>query len=222
MSTIVKSTGGGDFELTPEGTYIGRCIKVIDLGTQTTTGQFGTKSQRKVMVTWELLDDDTKMKDGRPYAASQFYTASLHEKAQLRKDLEAWRGKKFTETELDGFDLKNVLGTYCMLQVVHSADGQYANINAIMSFKGTKPKGVNDLVLFDIDNIDEDLLNAMSEKMQTKIKSSPEYQNKGGSWPNIDQSKDVVIEDIPEEVNLDDVPEFKDPEMPEDFLKVDK
>ena len=45
MSLTVKATGGGDFELTPEGAYIARCIKVIDLGTQTTTGQYGTKSQ---------------------------------------------------------------------------------------------------------------------------------------------------------------------------------
>ncbi len=182
MSTIVKSTGGGDFEITPAGTYIGRCIKVIDLGTQTTTGQFGTKSQRKVMVTWELLDDKVKMADGRPYAVTQFYTASLHEKSKLRADLEAWRGRRFDDKELEGFDLKDVLGKYCMLQIVHSADGQYANVNAIMSYKGDQPEGVNELVIFDIDNPDEEILSTMSEKMQAKIKSSPEYS--GSDWPS--------------------------------------
>lgn len=225
MSLLVKQSGGGDFELTPEGTYIGRCFKIIDMGTQTTTGQFGTKSQRKVMIGWELLDDEVKMKDGRPFVATQFYTASLHEKAQLRKDLEAWRGKKFTDEELEGFDLKNVAGAYCMLQVVHSADRQYANVNAIMSFKGEKPKGVNDIVIFDVDEPDQEILSAMSEKMQAKIKSSPEYS--GSDWPSGQaDTKDEVADVTDDKVSLDDVPEFKgdDEELPEppDFLKPDK
>lgn len=231
MSTIIKSTGNGEFSATPEGTYIARCIKVIFLGTQTTTGQFGTTSRPQVMITWELLDDEVKMEDGRPFAATQFYTASLHEKAKLRKDLEAWRGKKFTDAELEGFDLKDVLGTFCMLQIVHSADGQYANVNAIMSYKGSKPEGINELVLFDIENPDETVLNAMSEKMQEKIKNSPEYS--GSDWPSGKKAKDIVIQDIPDEINLEDIPDqFKGDDKikaasegldePPDFLKPQK
>jgi len=178
MSLTVKEPTGGEFEMTPEGAYIARCIKVIDLGTQTTTGQYGTKAQKKLMIQWELLDNDVKMKDGKPFAASQFYTASLHEKSQLRKDLEAWRGKKFTEEELAGFDLNNILGTYCYLQVVHSSDGQYANINSIMSYKGDKPEGVNDLVAFDISNPDMDVFNGFSDKMREKIQNTPEWQER--------------------------------------------
>jgi hypothetical protein len=203
MSLTVKSSGNGDFEITPEGTYVGRCIKVIDMGTQTTTGQFGTKSQKKVMISWELLDDDIKMQDGRPFAASQFYKASLHEKAQLRKDLEAWRGKKFTEQELEGFDLNNVLGTYCMLQVVHSSDGQYANVNAIMSYKGTKPNGVNDLVAFDISNPDMEVFNAFSDKMKAKIVSTPEWEERDKVIETMADPSDV---DVDKPINLDDIP----------------
>jgi hypothetical protein len=177
MGLTVKASNGGDFELTPEGAYIARCIKLIDMGTQTTTGQYGTKSQRKIMIQWELLDDEVKMSDDRPFAVTQFYTASLHEKAQLRKDLEAWRGKKFTEDELEGFDLKNVLGTYCQVQIVHSADGNYANLNAIMSYKGDKPKGVNELVQFDFDDPDMEVFDSLSEKMQEKLKNTPEWEN---------------------------------------------
>ena len=204
MSLTVKATGGGDFELTPEGAYIARCIKVIDLGTQTTTGQYGTKSQKKVMVTWELLDNDVKMKDGKPFAASQFYTASLHEKSQLRKDLEAWRGKKFTDEELAGFDLNNVLGTYCYLQVVHSADGQYANINSIMSYKGEKPAGVNTPVAFDISNPDMEVFNSFSDKMREKIQNTPEWQDR---QKVLDQFvPDEVVDDDNGPIDLNEIP----------------
>lgn len=207
--SLTITGGSSDFEITPEGTYVGRCIKIIDLGTQTTTGQYGTKTQKKVMITWELLDDEVKMQDGRPYAASQFYTASLHEKAQLRKDLEAWRGKKFTESELEGFNLTDVLGKYCMIQIIHSADGQYANVNALMRYKGEEPKGVNELVSFDLAEPDMAIFDSLSEKMQAKIKNTPEWDalQKGEAVDWVEEGK--AIADKLEQGN----------EMPADFLK---
>lgn len=205
MSLTVKQSGGGEFEMTPEGAYIARCIKLIDMGTQTSTGQFGTKSQKKLMITWELLDDDVKMKDGRPFAATQFYTASLHEKSQLRKDLEAWRGKRFTEEELEGFDLTTILGAYCYVQIVHSADGQYANINSIMSYKGDKPKGVNELVAFDIEEPDMEVFDTLSDKMKAKIEASPE-------WAELHKANDASInqDTVVTDFNPDEIPNFDD------------
>lgn len=211
MSLNVREMGtGGDFVITPEGTYIARCIKLIDTGTQTTTGQFGTKEQKKLMISWELLDGE-RMEDGKPFAVSQWYTASLHEKSQLRQHLEAWRGRKFSLEELEGFDLTKVLGQYCMIQIVHSNDGKYANVNAIMSTK-EKPAGVNPLVSFDIDNPDMDIFNSLSENMQKKIGAAPEWK---GSQPTTKPepttapaSENVKIEDIGESepVNLADIP----------------
>lgn len=210
MSLNVKEAGNAEFAITPEGTYVARCFKLIDTGTQTTTGQFGTKEQKKIMISWELLDGE-RMEDGKPYAVSQWYTASLHEKSQLRKDLEAWRGRKFTPEELEGFDLTKVLGQYCMIQIVHSNDGKYANVNAIMSTK-EKPTGVNPLVSFDIDNPDMEVFKGLSENMQKKIAAAPEWQ---GSQPTTKpeptatpEPENVKIEDIGEgePVNLDDIP----------------
>jgi hypothetical protein len=175
MSLTATDKGNAEFEMTPEGSYVARCYKIIDMGTQTTTGQYGIKDQHKVMVSWELLDDP-KMQDGRPFSVSQFYTVSLHEKAKLRADLEAWRGKKFTAKELEGFDLGSVIGAYCMIQVVHDETGKYANVQAIMSYKGEKPAPVNPNVVFDIDNPDMDIFNALSDNMKAKITSAPEWR----------------------------------------------
>jgi len=210
MSLNVKESGNGEFSITPEGTYIARCIKLIDVGTQTTSGQFGVKDQKKIMITWELLDGE-RMEDGRPYAVSQWYTASLHEKSQLRQHLEAWRGRKFSSAELEGFDLNKVLGQYCMIQIVHSTDGKYANVNAIMSTK-EKPEGVNELVSFDIDNPDMEVFESMSDNMKAKIMNTPEWKsNHQPATPapsKVIQQEDVVIEDLntDEPVNLDEIP----------------
>lgn len=197
MSLTASDKGNTDFEITPEGQYVGRCYRIVDMGTQTTTGQFGVKDQHKVMVSWELLDGP-KMQDGRPFAVSQFYTVSLHEKAKLRADLEAWRGRKFTVTELEGFDIGSVLGAYCMLQVVHDETGKYANVQTIMSYKGDKLAPVNANVVFDIDNLDMDVFNAFSDNMKLKITNTPEWKSNHQPAKAVPskQVEDVVIEDV--------------------------
>lgn len=204
MSLNVSSNGGGDFELVPAGAYVARCYRILDLGTQTQTGQFGTTSKPKVMISWELLDKDVKMEDGRPFAVHKNYTASLSEKANLRADLEAWRNKKFTTDELESFDLKNILGAYCMIQVVHSEDGKFANVQTIMSTK-EKPTGINELVSFDIDKPDMAVYDALSDNMKLKIQSAPEWQAASKPMPS-KQIDDIVIEDKGDEINLADIP----------------
>lgn len=74
------------------------------------------------------------MEDGRPFTVRKIYTASLHEKSNLHKDLKAWRGRPFTAEELAGFDLEKVLGAPCQVLVQHTEkDGSvWANVAAVM------------------------------------------------------------------------------------------
>jgi hypothetical protein len=120
------------------------------------------------------------MEDGKPFSIHKTYTVSLHEKSKLRADLQAWRGKMFTPEELAGFDLGKILGQYCIIQVVHSEDGKFANVQTIMAYKGDKPKPVNENVVFDIDKPDMAVFEALSDNMKAKITNTPEwsaYQN---------------------------------------------
>ena len=77
----------------------------------------------------------------KPKILSKIFTNSLNEKSNLKKCLEAWRGKKFSEQELQGFDLVNILRKGCQLQVLHSEkNGKiYPSIASFMALpKGTK------------------------------------------------------------------------------------
>lgn len=166
MSLIVKDTGSGDFELAPEGNHISGCYMVVDLGIQKT--QFGDK--HKILIGWELCGE--LMKDGRPFVASKQYTASLADKANLRHDLEAWRGRKFTDEELQGFDVFAVAGASCMVSVVHSVgEKTYANVNAVTALpKGmTKPVLVNEVVTYSLDNPNPATFGKLPEWIQKKI-----------------------------------------------------
>lgn len=175
-------SAGGDFEIAPEGVFLARCYKMVDIGTQTETGQYGTKQNRKIYLYWELLADDdgeeVRMEDGQPFSIFNSYKLSMHQKSNLRKHLDAWRGKKFTEEEAADFDLTKLLGQACKLQITHSTskDGQktYANIEAIMSTK-KKVDGVNEISSFSIESPDMDVFNDLPQWLQEKIEDAPEW-----------------------------------------------
>lgn len=175
---MIISSSGSDFKPIDAGTYTAVCVRVIDLGTQTSA--FNGKQQRKLLLSWEVPDVIVETKDNGPMPAmiSSSYTASLNEKATLRGVLKSWRGRDFTADELKGFDLKNVLGAACLISVVHSEDGQYANVEAVMALpKGApKPKATHDLINFDLDAFDPATLDKLSPKLREKIMDSPEYK----------------------------------------------
>lgn len=186
---IVASKSGGNFEMTPAGVHVARCYRIIDLGTQKSEYQGQVKNSRKVMIGWELLGEE-KMSDGRPFSVNKRYTLSLHEKAQLRKDLEAWRGKAFTSEEESGFDISKVLGAPCMLNIVHEKGdngNDYANIASIMPLpKGLpKPDAVNTAVTFEIESPDMALFETFSDKLKATITSAPEWNNAKASVASV-------------------------------------
>ena len=189
MGFTAKDTGSVDFKKVPPGVYIGRCYSLIDLGTQLTTGQYGEKMQHKIKISWELFGDDdagqplTILVDGKemPLTISKNYTVSLHEKAGLRKDLAAWRGKDFTEEEAKAFDVSKLMGAYCMVNcTISETNGKtYTNVAGLTplpgALKNVKPAPVHENIIFDLDKPDMKAFNAFYEKLQDMIKSSPEW-----------------------------------------------
>lgn len=120
----------------PAGMHIARCYGLFDTGTHH-DDRFD-KDKREIVIVWEVPKCRIKIKrddveQDLPRAISKRYTLSLHEKSQLRKDLQSWRGRPFTPAELAGFEVKNILGKACLLNITHTEkDGKtYANIGAI-------------------------------------------------------------------------------------------
>ena len=193
--------GGGDFEQCPPGSFAARCYQIIDLGHQTFEWKVEAKVAPKVRITWELNE---MMQDGRPFSISREYTASIGDKANIRKDLEAWRGRPFSSEELRNFSLENVLGAPCLLGVVHkpSKDGSkvYANVGSIMALpKGMpSPELVNPAVKFDIGEFDQNIFNSLSSYVQKKILMSKELEENGIPQNTTPQDEPVIdSEEVP-------------------------
>lgn len=119
------------YELPPEGMFSAVCIDVTPEKQVPTA--WGLKT--KFRLVWAI---DAKREDGTPFIIGRSYTPSLHEKAQLRKDLTSWRGKPFTAAELAKFDVEKVLGASCKLVIQHKTAGEreFANIVAVMKHDG--------------------------------------------------------------------------------------
>lgn len=202
MGFVASDTGGGNFKRVPAGVHIGRCYSLIDLGTQLTSGQFGEKMQHKIRIGWELFGEDEEGKpltidvDGRemPMVISKNYTVSLHEKANLRKELAQWRGRDFTEEEAKAFDISKLVGAYCMVNVTTSeTNGKtYSNVAGLTpipsALKNSKPEGVHAVVKFDLDKPDMAVFNTFHAQLQETIKKSPEWARHSPSQQSEGQS----------------------------------
>lgn len=194
-------SGGGDFQQAPAGSHVARCIRIVDLGTQTSEYQGKVNHKSQILVSWELCHEMMEIEgEQKPFIVSKFYTNSLNEKANLRHDLTNWRGRDFTEDELDKFDLQSIVGAPCILSVVLN-DKLKAKVEGVIKLtKGTEaPKPVNQVYALWLDEFDQTLFDSLSDGIKGIIKKSPEYQALGKSEVNMDSEPagGFVDEDVP-------------------------
>jgi hypothetical protein len=176
MGKKLTATGSDrDFEILDAGTHIAICTAVVAIGPQET--HFGEKDQIKIRfeVPAERVEyeKDGVMMEG-PMVIWNTYTASLSEKANLRKDLEAWRGRVFTDEELDGWDIGAILGKPCMITVVHRESGgrEFANVSSVTGLpKGTQvAPHEGELIDFDNDNFTQEEFDALPSWLRDKVR----------------------------------------------------
>lgn len=148
--------GGEDFKRVPAGTHLAVCNLVADVGVQPGSGMY-PDPKHQIYVRWEIPGERTEYeKDGKkvegPMTIGRFYTASMGSKSNLRKDLESWRNKAFTDEEAEAFDVGSILGKACLLNVVNTEKGEktYANVKGVSGLiKGMEaPRAENPLLYY--------------------------------------------------------------------------
>lgn len=197
------------FELAPQGNHIAICYRVIDLGTQ--AGEFKGVPNRKhkILISWEIPDE--LMADGKPFTISQRFTWSMADNATLRQTLESWRGRAFTEADFgnNGFDIKNLLGVPCMLNIVHATNNgkTYDNVKSIAKLpKGTTaPAGVNppSFVWLSREEFSQAAFDKLSEGLKAMLSGSPEFKmmSEPGAIRDADYRGEPITMD-----DLDEIP----------------
>lgn len=212
MGFIASDAGNGsNFKRVPAGVFIGRCYQLIDMGTQESEYQGEKKFQHKIKICWELFGEDdqgndlTYEQDGKqlPMTISKNYTMSLHEKAGLRKDLAAWRGRDFTDEEARAFDVSKLLGAYCMVNVTTSENNgkTYSNVAGLTplpgALKNSKPAPGHTDSIFNLDDPDLELFETFHDNLKEKIKASPEWHQIFGKSSNKAEADVTEDDEIP-------------------------
>tara|TARA_A100001015_G_scaffold209895_1_gene235120 strand:- start:7322 stop:8089 length:768 start_codon:yes stop_codon:yes gene_type:complete len=239
MSLIMSSDGSSENlpKLQP-GIYSGTCYQIIDLGTRDEVFQGDITKKTQVIITFEVTealepsDNMVKMEDGRPFAVSGTYTASLFEQAKLHKHLVSWRGRAFTEEELQGFDISKLLGCTARIEVTHtkpSSEGKGGGNPKVDNLH--RPDGgikvidtENEKKSFDLDiylnHLKDpkteggegmaDMFDTFPDWLQNKIKDSYEYKKAVGTSTETSMSDEVSK--LTDEAAQSNSPDFDDTE----------
>lgn len=222
MGLIAKDSGG-NFEPAPAGNHIARCYSLIDIGMQHGEYQGKPTAREQIIIGWELPEEIMPHEDGQqgdPFTVSEFFTNTLSEKGKLRPILESWRGRAFTDAELDGFDLTTIVGVPCMVNVVHkpkSGGGVRATVTSVTPLpKSMKcPPAMRPKVIFDCDNPDMELFNSFGDGMKKLIERSDNWRafqarrGRSGRQQDVGSGSDAeaygAVDDVPWD-DPDDLP----------------
>jgi DNA polymerase-1 len=155
-----KGAGGGNFPLVPAGNHPAVLVAMIDLGTQQETNPGNRNEYRdvhQVYLVWELTHAQIEGRQDN-HLIGRKYTLSYHESATLRQMAETLRGKPYAEG--DPIDYARMLGSKCLLEVVHgtakTSGNTYAKIKGISSVPKsmTVPAARREPFLFDLEGGD--------------------------------------------------------------------
>jgi len=172
---ILEVNDGKEFVRTipKEGLEPAILYSIIDLGSQDSK-EYGMK--RKLELTFELPNQKhvfAEENGEQCLVVSKRFTMSLHPKSGLFKVVKSITGAEPTGS----FDIMSLLGSRCLLNLVHKVvgDDTYCNIDALI--KGTNDAVCeNAFVQFDLSDFDQLVFDKLPEWKQKVIAGSPEYQ----------------------------------------------
>ena len=131
MSDEINAKGSDStFKPHEPGQFPAICADVVDLGerVETFAGQPAKLTHKCALVFI------TRSESGESGEVSREFTVSMGEKANLRKFLEQWRGRKYDADQVEqGVPLHKLEGQVALLTISHNTSGQgktYANITA--------------------------------------------------------------------------------------------
>lgn len=147
-------------------------------------------SAHKIRIFWEIVGETIEINgEQMPRLVSKEFTLSLNEKSKLRQALQSWRGKAFTAEELQGFDLKKVLGVGCQLQIIHKEGSNgttYANVETILALpRGRSVPAPREITWFDFDDpASYGVFEKLPRYVQEKIAEAENFADTGLKLPD--------------------------------------
>lgn len=159
------------------GVYMAVCVGVIDLGEQ--YSELYKNFSNKVQIVWDLPTETIEV-DGKqePKQLSKEFAVATKSGCKLRSSIESWLGKKMDDEAFSEFDLFDLIGRSCQLNVLNSESGEYSNVESVIPVPKGMPALTSDTppIRWDMDDWDDAVFEKLPEWVKDKIKKSTQYQ----------------------------------------------
>lgn len=193
----MNAPAGEEFtkQLPTEGMVNAKCYAVIDKGSQENERKGVKKMQRQIQLSfetdqmWEFGDRGTL-----PLTIHKNYSFFITDNSNLQKDLTSRLGKQQT-SKFNVFDLVGMTAELMVLHNVSKNGKTYPKIVAVKPWKKDWDL-INPIVMFTLDDFNEDEFLKIPERLRAYIQTSPEYNK--ALW--IDQDEKPEEETIKEKV----------------------
>lgn len=161
------------------GLHPARCAMMAYIGTQEDDYKGTISSKPKVVLGFEYPEDMHVFNEEngpQPYFKSKTYTFNLGTKANLRKDLEMWRGKKF-EGDWPDFDITTVLGTSVQHNILEGEKEGSWYIGGFIKIKNQAdcPPLVGEPICYDVREHDQEQFDRLPKWVKEAVEASPEW-----------------------------------------------
>lgn len=130
-----------EYEKIKPGLINAICVGVWNIGKQKIEFQGEVKFKTQVIIGFEV--EQRHSEKDEPMLQLSKFNMSLHEKSKLGPMIESWFSKKLTDSERYNYDLKQIIGKKCTLNLIEN--GNYINIATILP-----PQESNKLVSEDV------------------------------------------------------------------------
>lgn len=133
--TITAKGNDSKFKPHPDGQFVAQCVDAIDLG-EKVEDYPGTPEKLAHKCALVFRTGEKNPDTGELIDVAQEFTVSMGEKANLRKALESWRGKPYTEQQIEeGVPIHKLAGNWALVTVAQKQSGKgrtYAFIQSIV------------------------------------------------------------------------------------------
>lgn len=175
-------------QLPPTGTHRAVLYKLINLGTLETEWEGKKKMSHKIRLIWELTDEvleyeveenGEKVKKSGPFSVGGKYTYSMGDNSRLLPIITGMLGTSLSEDERWNFDARKLLGTPCLVTVVHDEfEGtKFAKVTGATALPKAmaKPTQINETVNLDVRELSQEAIAQLPEYIRNDMESSREY-----------------------------------------------
>lgn len=188
------------------GKHLAILYSVVDLWTHQQTNVHGTKDVRKVQLSRELPNVMHEFKPGdgeKPATVRRKYTLSMYKKAELRALVDNILWVELKDIQAKDFDLSNLLGVMCQLQLVHDSyeGNNYVKPTNYISLSDEEKESYvskwvqqfNTSVLFSMDEYDQVVFDSLPQFIKDVIIESPEYNEIKNS---VDRTEEELVDEL--------------------------